>query len=169
MVCKAVGSLVRFMTVGNFLRSYSLLSYRLGTSTSQPRAGTQALFNTGVLGHTSHVLYYSKKSHSIKLNVSVLMYIHWTIAGRLSADAMLDSHPMYRCHESPWLVSRERLRKKTNHRPSTLIDLHGDATPSAVCSPSGCCNPKEYGRPPIAYQQRSIAAGPVGYPPYLGS
>ena len=53
--------------------------------------------------------------------------------------------------------------------PIASIDLHEDVTPSAECSPSGCCNRSMCGRPPIAYQRKSIAAGPVGYPPYPGS
>ncbi len=51
----------------------------------------------------------------------------------------------------------------------TPIDHHEDEGPSGEWTPFGCCSRSTYGHPPIAYQQRSIAAGPVEYPPYPGS
>jgi len=56
-------------------------------------------------------------------------------------------------------------------RQNSLLptDHHGDEAPSAELTPSECCSPKECDHPPTAYQQRSNAAGPAGYPLYPGS
>ena len=43
--------------------------------------------------------------------------------------------------------------------------LHVIARRDEVLLPSGCCNPRASCRPPTAFQQKSIAAGPVVYPP----
>merc|ERR1711972_757983 len=44
---------------------------------------------------------------------------------------------------------------------------HEGAIPNATWTPSGCCNPKEYDRPPAVYLRRSAAAGQVECLPCL--
>jgi len=91
-------------------------------------------------------------------------YLHvlCIIAHAYVRAAVMKPSPVPERHRKPQIPASHAKHRR-------FIDHHGDEGPSGVWTPFGCCSRSMYGHPPIAYQQRSIAAGPVGYPPCLGS